>query len=181
MIQIDVTNHQVFVRLDRRKLREAVRSVLTGAGIRQGLVSLAVVDDASIRDVHRRHLAIDEPTDVLSFLFEREGGRLEGEIVTSAETAVATAPLFAWTAEAEILLYVVHGALHLVGHDDRSRAARAAMRRQERYHLGQFGLSPRYDKASRLGGGRAAVDSANGRVGSTSDFAVPVFEGATGR
>jgi hypothetical protein len=46
------------------------------------------------------------------------------------------------------LLYVIHGMLHLVGYDDTTAAARAAMRAEESRHLSRFGLTPRYGDES---------------------------------
>ena len=45
----------------------------------------------------------------------------------------------------ELLLYVIHGALHLVGHDDQTPDGLAAMRVAETRHLAGFGLVHRFD------------------------------------
>jgi probable rRNA maturation factor len=107
-------------------------------------VSIAVVDNAEIHALNRRHLQHDYPTDVLSFLLEETGERLEGEIVASAQTAAAQAARYGWSAEDELLLYVIHGALHLVGYDDQTPEAQERMRRRESQLLAHFGLTPRY-------------------------------------
>lgn len=120
----------------------AVANVLQEAGIEQAEVSLAVVDDTTIHELNRRHLQHDYATDVLSFVYERAADTLEGEIVVSADTAAAAAPRCGWSFADELLLYVIHGALHLAGHDDQSPAACAAMRRAEAGHLARFGLTP---------------------------------------
>ena len=71
-------------------------------------------------------------------------GDLEGEILVSWETAVRESKSYSWAARDECLLYVVHGCLHLVGHDDHDPAKRRIMRQAERSVLGLFGLTPRY-------------------------------------
>jgi probable rRNA maturation factor len=143
-LQITVANQQSTLVLDKRRLAGAVRRVLRGAGLQQATVSVAVVDDRTIHDLNRRFLGHDYPTDVLSFVLEQADGYLEGELVVSADTAVAAAAQFGWTAGDELLLYVVHGALHLVGYDDQSAGQRAAMRAEEREQLRHFGLEARY-------------------------------------
>ena len=143
-LQITVANQQSTLVLDRRRLAGAVRSVLRSAGFQQATVSVAVVDDRTIHDLIRRFLVHDYPTDVLSFVLEQGDGYLEGELVVSADTAAAAAALFGWTAGDELLLYVVHGALHLVGYDDHSIRQRSAMRAEEREQLRRFGLEARY-------------------------------------
>jgi probable rRNA maturation factor len=140
MLSIEITDHQESLRFDADRLKKAAQAVLGDAGIVAGSLSIAVVDDPEIQALNRRFLGHDYPTDVLSFALEREGNRLEGEVVASAETAVRSAPQFGWTADDELLLYVIHGALHLVGHDDTTDELRAAMRTAERRYLSAFGL-----------------------------------------
>ncbi len=144
MIRVAIADRQTTMRIDRRSLRRAVRMVLQKEGIRAAEISLAVVDDAAIRQLHRRYLGQDEPTDVLSFLLDRSPGGLEGEIVASAETARRVAPQYRSSPARELLLYVVHGALHLAGWRDGTPAQRAEMRRREREHLARLG--PRGEK-----------------------------------
>jgi probable rRNA maturation factor len=147
MIRVPLTNEQTHLLLEPARLRKAVRDVLREAGILAGWVSLAVLDDRAIRRINRRYLKHDRPTDVLSFLLERSGGYLEGEVIVSAQRARAVAPQFGWTAADELLLYVIHGALHLVGCEDTTPPARAEMRRRERACLARFGLKPRFRRA----------------------------------
>lgn len=144
MIQIEFRNEQQRLPVDEARLRQAVELALGRGKIEAAEISLAVVDDPAIHALNRRYLNHDEPTDVLSFVLEAGAGRLEGEIIVSADTAAASAPRFGWTAADELLLYVIHGALHLVGYDDLDAEARLEMRRQERACLAHFGLSPEY-------------------------------------
>ena len=64
----------------------------------------------------------------MSFPLEAAGGCLEGEVVVGAEVARREARRYGWTPHDELLLYVVHGLLHLVGYDD-AAGRRAEMRR----------------------------------------------------
>ena len=139
MFQIALNIRRRTPAVDRRRLRRAVRAILGEAAIGEALVSVAVVDDGTIRELNRRYLGHDEATDVLSFVLEETGDRLEGEIVVSADTAAETAPRFGWSAEDELLLYVIHGMLHLVGYDDTTPRKRAMMRKRERKYLSQSG------------------------------------------
>jgi probable rRNA maturation factor len=65
---------------------------------------------------------------------------LEGQIVVSAETAHRVAFQYGWSSDEELLLYVIHGALHLVGYDDTTEEARRRMRSCERFYLERFGI-----------------------------------------
>ncbi len=138
MIRIDVAvEHEPFP-VDADRLADAVRRILRDHGKRRGSVSLAVVDDAAIHDVNRRFLSHDEPTDVISFVLEDEGTLMEGEIVLGVETALRTARELNVAPEDELLLYAIHGALHLAGYDDLSPEPRRAMRAKERDYLRSY-------------------------------------------
>lgn len=138
-----VANLQKALQVDRRRLRRAVRAVLRQAGVAAAEISLAIVDHATMRPLNRRHLGHDYATDVLSFVLERDAGRLEGEVIVDAQTALRAAPRYGWKPADELLLYVVHGTLHLVGCDDQSPDDRAVMRQREAATLARFGLRPR--------------------------------------
>jgi probable rRNA maturation factor len=130
----------------RKRVVQAVKSVLADAGFQRGEVSVAVVDDARMHELNRRYLAHDYPTDVLSFVLEQDEteSRLDGQIIASAPYAAREAARYGWAAEDELLLYVIHGALHLAGHDDHEPQGQQAMREAEARHLAQFGLTHRY-------------------------------------
>lgn len=148
-IEIQIADQQQAIAVDHERLRTAVSRILDDAGITSAEVSLAIVNDSAIHELNRRFLDHDEPTDVLSFLLARQDERLEGEVIVSADTAVRQAAQFNWEPGDELLLYVVHGTLHLVGYDDADAASQAEMRSRERHYLAGFGLSPRYSAAAK--------------------------------
>ncbi|HJT35218.1 MAG TPA: rRNA maturation RNase YbeY [Pirellulales bacterium] len=145
MHRIKIADQQQRLTFDRPRLRQAVKAVLQGEGISKAQICVAIVDDPQIHELNRRFLNHDEPTDVLSFALEQRSGYVEGEIVVSADTAASRAGEFNWPPEDELLLYVVHGTLHLAGYDDKTPELRGEMRRLERHYLGAFGLVPPYD------------------------------------
>lgn len=146
MIEIEVANQQSSHAFEADKLKAAVRLVLGEQGVCEGTVSIAVMDDPSIHQLNRQYLRHDYATDVLSFLLESDGQSLDGQIVVSAETAARLAPEFGWSTDDELLLYVIHGALHLVGYDDTTLEAQNRMRSRERHYLKHFGIQPREDE-----------------------------------
>lgn len=140
MISIEVTDQQDALRFDERRLRQGAEAVLREGGFAAGSLSIAVVDDPAIHAVNKQFLNHDYPTDVLSFTLAQDGDHLEGEVIVSAQTAVRVAEQFGWSAEDELLLYVLHGTLHLIGYDDTTDPQRSRMRAAERKHLAAFGL-----------------------------------------
>jgi probable rRNA maturation factor len=85
---------------------------------------ISLVDDATIARLHEDFMGIPGATDVITFQ--------HGEIIVSLDTAARSAAELARPAAAEVLLYCIHGLLHLHGYDDTTPAARATMHaRQE--------------------------------------------------
>ena len=72
------------------------------------------------------------------------GAAIEGEIIASAEMAVTMAGDGKWSAEAELILYVVHGLLHICGYDDLTPEEKCIMRARERAILRELGLTAIY-------------------------------------
>jgi probable rRNA maturation factor len=83
--------------------------------------SVMLTDDEGIRAYNRRFRGVDEPTDVLSFPAEAgdpsSSGHYLGDLVVSAERAAAQAAELGHDLAAEVEVLVLHGILHLLGHD----------------------------------------------------------------
>jgi len=156
VISVEVCNEQSALPVDDELIRRAVTCVLTGESVASATVSIAVVDDPTMRELNRRYLDHDYNTDVLSFLLDDADGALEGEIIVSAEMAITRAREFEWSATDEMLLYVIHGTLHLTGYDDHEDADRGRMRRKEMQYLRDLGRDP--SRADPLDESRYAVD-----------------------
>jgi probable rRNA maturation factor len=141
MGKISIASPQEAVPIDRARMRDVVRTVLEGEGIGEAEISLAFVDNATIHRLNKQFLGHDEPTDVLSFpLSEPNSRKLAGELVLGAEVGLAQAAEQGHDVQAELALYVIHGLLHLCGHDDHDPAAVSAMRQRERHYLTLLGL-----------------------------------------
>ncbi|HUT36834.1 MAG TPA: rRNA maturation RNase YbeY [Planctomycetota bacterium] len=142
-----LANRQRRVALDRKALRALCERILAAHGL-DANVSLCYVGDAAIRALNQRYLGLDEATDVLAFPLEEQGEmagsapeeRLLGEIVVSAEKALAEATRRRIPVARELALYTAHGLLHLLGYDDHTPADRRRMRRAERAALAAAGL-----------------------------------------
>jgi probable rRNA maturation factor len=141
MSRVSIAVPQEVVPVDRALMRQVARTVLEGEGEADAELSLAFVDNPTIHRLNKCYLQHDEPTDVLSFpLREANARRLAGELVIGAEVARAQAESRGHDVQAELALYVIHGLLHLCGHDDKTPAATAAIRERERHYLSELGL-----------------------------------------
>ncbi|MBX6312502.1 MAG: rRNA maturation RNase YbeY [Isosphaeraceae bacterium] len=140
-INVEFSDTQSHLSADHTALADLARRVLRAEGIERATISIALVDDATIREANRRHLDHDWPTDVISFPLSEPGDPvLEGELILSAEMAATTARQAGTDPRAELALYLVHGLLHLCGYDDETVAEAAVMRRREAELLAEAGL-----------------------------------------
>lgn len=131
-------------------LEQSIRAIMADHGYSDGEVSLAIVDDPTIHTLNREHLQHDYATDVLSFVLDRSDTSIDGEVIVSCDTATKNAPEYGWTAQDELLLYFIHGCLHLVGYDDHNDEDRATMRVGEAKYLALAGIAPPQDHEQRL-------------------------------
>lgn len=148
--EVDVSDSQSHVAIDRGAARALVERVLRGEGVTSATISLAFVDDPTIHRINRDHLDHDEPTDVVTFALSDDGDdRLSGELVVSAETARRVAAEVGAEPWNEVALYVVHGLLHLCGCDDLDEDSAAEMRRREDAAMARVGLANPFRAARR--------------------------------
>ncbi len=98
-------------------LERAVRHTLGAEAVERGEVSVALLDDADIRELNRKHLDRDAPTDVLSFSLHRVGEAVLGDIYVGAEQARRQAREEGVAETEELVRLVVHGTLHVLGWD----------------------------------------------------------------
>ena len=136
-----IADQQSTLPIDEELLQDAVKAVFRQSVYSSGMVSIAVVDDPTIHQINREFLEHDYPTDVLSFVLEDRAPHLEGELIVSTDTAIENAVEYGWSASNELLLYVIHGALHLVGYRDKHDDDISEMRAAEEEILKQLNIS----------------------------------------
>lgn len=119
--------------VDESALAALARATLVAEGRQLVEVSLSLVDDNEMSDLHRRYMHEDGTTDVLSFPMDEsdDGVNVLGDVVIAPAVAARNNPA---DPEGELRLLVVHGVLHLLGYDHERDAEREEMwARQERY------------------------------------------------
>jgi len=87
-------------------------------------VTVSLVDDVMIAEVHGQYMDDPTPTDVITFPYGESG-----EILISVETAEAQRGEYEASWEEEVALYLVHGILHLCGYEDTNGEGQARMNR----------------------------------------------------
>ena len=143
---------------------EVARSTLEGEAIRAGRLDLIFVDEEAIAALNREHLGGDGPTDVLAFPLDgpdeadpARGTPVHlGDVVVCPAVAGKQAPAHCGSYDAEMTLLIVHGVLHVLGHDHAQPGETAEMQARERHHLQRDGIVHPVPTASE---GLAAVTS----------------------
>ncbi len=112
-------------------------------------LSVALVGDERMRQLHNVYLGIDSPTDVLTFELDRDSrGRVQtGEVVVCVPEARRQAKLRGTEAKNEVLLYALHGMLHLCGYDDKTGGSFKRMHAAEDRILTKLGVGPVFARA----------------------------------
>jgi probable rRNA maturation factor len=137
---IEIANLQKHYQIKKSKIKGAVEEVLGKEG-KDANLSLAFVDNNEIKKLNKRYFDSDEVTDVIAFPLSNQKNVISGEIIVSVETAVDTAGKGRIDIEGEILLYIVHGLLHLLGYRDDNRENSKVMHDKESRILKNLGYN----------------------------------------
>jgi probable rRNA maturation factor len=124
MVEVEVSNRSGLA-VDEAAAAALAREVLAAEGVADGELGLAFVPADEMQALKREHLGVDEPTDVLSFPLDGLDALPDGE-----PRALGDVVLCPEIVGAEWRWPLVHGLLHLLGHEHG-----AAMEARERAHL----------------------------------------------
>jgi probable rRNA maturation factor len=147
VVAVEADSVRVAVALER--VRRVAEHVLRSERVRDALVSITFVTDRHIAALNRRHLGHRGPTDVISFGFmptplpvgkgkgrgRGRAGPVVGDVYIAPGVARRNARAHGQGVREELLRLVVHGVLHVLGHDhpvDDARYTSPMWRRQER-------------------------------------------------
>ena len=134
-MRVTVTNAQREAPVSITRIARLARCAVKRLRIRQrGTMAIAFVDARTLRAMNKQFKRHDWDTDVLSFRYD--GERVAGEVLIAPRQAQRYAATHAVPYAEELSRYVVHGLLHWLGHEDRTRTQQAKMRRMEDRLLG---------------------------------------------
>ena len=146
-IDIQVSNNQTTLAIDKRQLTRTATYVLQQEGLSDASVSIAVIDDDAMQTLKGRYFDRAMTTDVLSFDLREPAetcdttAPLDCEVIVNAQRAQALAGESSAEPLAELNLYLVHGLLHQLGYDDRTPRQSAAMHEREDNLLEELGFA----------------------------------------
>jgi probable rRNA maturation factor len=145
VVTVVVSDEQSEVEVDADRWADLASAVLQAEG-RSGELTLTFVDRDEIAALNAEHMGTHGPTDVLSFPLDSSddaaaampGPVLLGDVVVCPAVACESAPSHAGTLDDELALLVVHGILHVLGHDHAEVGETQLMRARERALLERY-------------------------------------------
>jgi len=149
-IVIQIANNFAGIDTPASKIKKLVQAVFERFGLSKATVSIAIVDDAEIKNLNSRFLNRKSNTDCLSFDLsdtqEPQSPKLF-ELIVNGEMAVRQANLRGHACQAELALYITHGLLHNLGFDDATDSKARKMHDMEDNILQQLGYGFVYNKS----------------------------------
>jgi probable rRNA maturation factor len=130
-VAVSVATEGVRIPLARARVAALARATLRAERVTEALISIAFVTRAAIARLNRRYLGHGGPTDVIAFAF---GDPLVGDVYICPDVARRNARALGVGVREELARLVIHGVLHVIGHDHPESDARMASpmwRRQE--------------------------------------------------
>ena len=132
MLTVNISSSQTALRVPRKKITALVEFVASAESAPLDEVDIAIVASRRIAALNRRYLQHAGATDVLSFDLSVPGGGIIAQVIVCGDVAVRQARARRVGPQRELMLYIVHGLLHVMGYDDTTPQAAEKMRiRQE--------------------------------------------------
>ena len=143
-MSVAVTNSQRTRKINLRLLKKITGTLLMELEVEAAELAICLVDEAEMTRINETFLRHGGSTDVITFDYtDSDSARpadsvhrvtcpaIQGEIFVCVDEAVAQARKFDTNWQSEVARYIVHGVLHLTGHNDHRPAARKKMKREE--------------------------------------------------
>lgn len=134
-MKITLFNTQKDLKISKSVIQRALISALYFKKIECDEVVVHLVTDLKMRRLHKEFFNDDTSTDCISFPFDADsktGYKILGEIFICPKTALDYVKKKGGNAEKEVILYLIHGFLHLIGYDDLNGKEKKKMRAEEK-------------------------------------------------
>ena len=147
-IHIDIVDPSTHVQRDVRDwLIEQTTAAVHVIGV-TGSVRVRLISDCEMAAKHLVHCGVPGTTDVITFDLSDLERVLDVDLLVCVDEAQRQSSRRSIALEHELLLYVIHGMLHCLGHDDHTPEDAAAMHAREDEILTAIGVGPVYGRAS---------------------------------
>ncbi|KUO62293.1 hypothetical protein APF79_07200 [bacterium BRH_c32] len=130
MNKIDVFNETDFL-INKENITEIIRIITKELSIKKYHFACSFVSQESILAINKTHLKHDYYTDIITFNYGNENGKLEAEFYISPEEAKNNSKRFKIELKSELIRLVIHGILHCIGFNDKTNNEKKEMRMKE--------------------------------------------------
>ena len=131
-MKIEITNQQKLKRINLKNLEKYLKSLLKLLNLSSKKVSFLLCDNDCIKKLNRKYFRKYRPTDVIAFpLCDEIDPNYLGEVVVSLQEAVKVADKLGLDWRHELMLYIIHGILHLTGYSDSSTYKKKIMENRQ--------------------------------------------------
>ncbi|MBN3039671.1 MAG: rRNA maturation RNase YbeY [Candidatus Omnitrophica bacterium] len=139
-MKIEITNQQKLKRIHLNRLSQRLKKVFKILGLSSKKASFLLCDNSFIKKINLKYFKKNIPTDVIAFSLKDEADPdYLGEIIVSVEQACIVCGRYALSFQEELFLYLVHGILHLLGYNDKTKKDKEKMHRKEKEILVKLG------------------------------------------
>ena len=125
------------LKLERRKIKSWISSVITSENKKTGSINFIFCSDDYLLNVNKQYLDHDYYTDIITFDYV-EGKIISGDIFISVDRVADNASKFQVSFDEELRRILVHGVLHLLGYPDKDPAEKTVMTGKEDHYLATF-------------------------------------------
>ncbi|HEX3856714.1 MAG TPA: rRNA maturation RNase YbeY [Verrucomicrobiae bacterium] len=130
-MNIVIANRQRTKKINSRLLKRIIAALFEDLKIEGAELGINVVGAKEMAQVNWNFLRHEGSTDVITFDHAEKRKQIYGELFVCADDAVRQAKEFQTGWQSEIVRYIVHGILHLLGHDDVNAKAKRKMKAEE--------------------------------------------------
>ena len=130
-MNVAIANRQRTKKINVRLFKQIVAHLFTELKITEGELGISLVGAEEMARVNWRFLQHEGSTDVITFGYENSELKIHGELFICVVDAIKQAKEFGTIWQSEVIRYVVHGILHLLGYDDLKPSLRREMKREE--------------------------------------------------
>lgn len=139
MIKIDISeDYDPLPNFHSERINDCTTSILNNHEISEGCISFVIVTDDFLRKLKNIYFNMDVFTDVMAFNLEEEGEDLDGEIYISWDRILDNSEKLEIDSELEFKRILIHGVLHLIGYDDKTKNEKSQMTNLENDYISKF-------------------------------------------
>ncbi len=132
-MKIFIQNLQKKIPINPKKIKKLISKILKEEQIKKsGFINICFVNNSLIKKFNTKFLKIKSATDVLAFnLSQKKEKNISADIMISTSAAITNSAKFRTTPNYELLLYVAHGLLHILGYNDQTQTQKKLMHKKE--------------------------------------------------